>query len=109
MSKDRGEREHTGMMAETAARVLHHLKELAVSYLLLARETARDEAKGASRLVVLTAALVILFAVGATLLAIGTSHLVRTWVDFEGGGPIVTGGGIVVVVLALLGLLLKRG
>ena len=96
-------------MAGAAVSALHHLKELAVSYLLLAQEIARDGAKGAGRALVFAAALLAVFAVGAALLATGTSRLVQTWLAFEGGGSIVTGAFMVMVVAVLLSILLKKG
>jgi len=109
MSKERDERRQGETVGGTALSALHHLKELAVSYLLLAQEIARDEAKGAGRALVCVGALLAVFAVGAALLATGISSLIQTWLAFEGGGCIVTGAFMVMLAAVLLSILLKKG
>lgn len=85
------------------ASAFKHLKELATSYLLLIREVARDEANRAMRRAAFVIAMLVFLGVGATLLGIGISRLLQTYVEFTGGGYIITGGSLLVISgLALL-------
>ena len=103
MSEQPDEDCRNGIVPEVVASAFKHLKELATSYLLLIREVARDEANRAMRRAAFVIAMLVFLGVGATLLGIGASRLLQTYIELTGGGYIIIGGSLLVMsALALL-------
>ncbi len=110
MNDDCDEKRRGGVLADLLAVARCHLRELATAYLLLVCQMAREEAKKAGRRTVCTAALLALLCLGVTFLVYGISRLVDTWVEFEGGGYLITGGASALLsAMALFALLRKAG
>jgi len=86
----------------------HEVTRLVNTYVRLAREELRDEARAVGRRTAIAAALLVVFSVGTVLLAVGLSRIVERWLEVEGIGPVVVGGLMIITVPAAAYLMLKR-
>ncbi|NQT18178.1 MAG: hypothetical protein HQ592_00635 [Planctomycetes bacterium] len=102
MNEQPGEDCHGTIVSEIVAGAFRHLKELATSYLLLIREVAHHEANQAIGHVLFAIAMLVMMGVGATLLGIGLSRLIQSYLKLTGGGYIVVGGSTLLAAVAVL-------
>jgi hypothetical protein len=102
---DEGRRE--GLLPELVSGAMYHLREMAVSYLFLARETAREEVRHAGRATIWVGIFLIVFALGLAFAAAGFGTMVGEWAEDDGFGFLVSGGGLVVLAIFALMVLLR--
>jgi len=107
MPENRERNSRAGLVIDILLDVLGQLEGLAGSYLLLARNAVRSEARLAGRRATLTAALLIVFALGMILFSVGCARVISYWIGYIGTGYIVVGSFLWLISIVALYFLLK--